>query len=176
MNPMEHKLTQLGITPVNADDFVPVPERELEQLEETIGGRLPDDYRSFLQRYGKSLFKEGVSCPSSPGLGPIPFAFFYGADASRDGVLTSYNFSEGDLPRGIVPIGEDGLGNLYCLESTGPTQGTIYYRDHSVGWEGEAEEYRRRGQAIPDSVKYVCLEKVAPSFTAFVLSLQPDED
>ncbi|MFX8903203.1 SMI1/KNR4 family protein, partial [Acinetobacter baumannii] len=66
---------------MNADNYTPVPESELTQLEDEIGGQLPEDYRWFLKRYGESLFKTGVSCPSSPELGPTPFGFFYGANA-----------------------------------------------------------------------------------------------
>lgn len=156
--------------------FVPVPEKELRQLENAIGGPLPEDYRQFLRAYGKSLFRTGVSCPASTELEPIPFAFFYGANVSGDGVLATYRFTEGQFPTGIVPIGEDGLGNLYCLATLGPKLGTVYYWDHGVGWEGEAEAYRSRNQVVPDSVKYKCLERVASTFTGFVLGLQPDKD
>jgi hypothetical protein len=117
-----------------------------------------------------------VACPSSPEPGVLPFAFFYGSDSSGNGVLANYVTYRGQFPREIIPIGEDGLGNLYLLAATGPNGGRVYYWDHAVGWEGEAEEYRSRGQAVPEYVKYKCLEQIAPTFTAFVLSLQPDED
>jgi hypothetical protein len=174
MDDLQLRLTEFGIRPLRTDTFVPVSESELEQLEEKIGEQLPHDYRWFLKRYGKCLFKTGVSCPAEPG--SIPFGFFYGANASGDGVLANYSFTEDQFPQGIVPIGEDGLGNVYLLAATGPNRGKVYYWDHGVGWEGEAEEYRSRGQAVPESVKYKCLEQVAPTFTAFVFGLQPDED
>jgi hypothetical protein len=176
MDELELRLTELAIQPMNTDSYTPVPVSELEQIEREIGGQLPEDCHWFLKRYGKCLFKTGVSCPSSSELGPIPFAFFYGAGASGDGVLANYLSYKSQFPSRVVPIGEDGLGNLYCIATTGPNRGCIYYWDHSTGWQAEAEEYGRRGQDVPDSVKYKCLEQVAPSFTAFVLRLQADED
>src|SRR6476469_1829517 len=109
MEQIELRLKELGLQPMNANSFAPIPESELEQIEEQIGVALPDDYRWFATRYGKSLFTNGISCPSAPELGPIPFAFFYGANSSRDGVLATYDFSREELPRGVVPIGEDGM-------------------------------------------------------------------
>lgn len=177
MDELELQLTELGIQPMNGNTFVPVPESELTHIEGAISGQLPEDYRWVLKRYGQSVFDNAVSCPSSSEVGTIPFGFFYGANASGEGVLANYNAYEGHFPKGIVPIGEASLGDLYLLAASGPKRGTVYYWCHdSVGWEGEAEESKKSGQAVPDSVKYTGLEQVAPSFTAFVLGLQPDED
>ena len=87
-----------------------------------------------------------MASPSSPDLGLLPFAFFYGSNESGNGVLANYTTYKGQFPREIIPIGEDGLGNLYVLAVIGPNSGKVYYWDHGVGWEGEAEEYRSRGR------------------------------
>jgi hypothetical protein len=167
----------LGIQPMNSAAYAPVPESELERIEGDIRGQLPDDYRWFLKRYGQSLFENAVSCPSSPELGMLPFTFFYGANTSGNGVLANYNSYEGQFPKGIVPIGEASLGDLYLLAAAGPNRGNVYYWCHDgVGWECEEEDFRGHGQPVPDSVKYKCLEQVATTFTAFVLGLQPDKD
>jgi hypothetical protein len=176
MDDLESQLKVLGIHPLAGDNYFPASEGELTQLESAVGGRLPDDYRWFLGRYGHSLFKAPLSYPSSQAHGGYLLGFFYGSNDAGEGVLTNYNFYEGQFPKGIVPIGEDGLGDLYLLAATGPNRGKVYYWDHGVGWEGEAEEYRSRGQEVPESLKYRCLEEVAPTFTAFVFGLQPDED
>ncbi|MBI1914417.1 MAG: SMI1/KNR4 family protein [Planctomycetes bacterium] len=177
MDELESRLTALDIHPMNADAYTPVPESELQQLEGEIGSHLPEDYRWFLNRYGESSFKMAVSYPSSQIPGGYSFGFYFGANASGDGVLANYNFYKGQFPKGVVPIGEASLGDLYLLATTGPNRGSVYYWCHDGGgWEDEAEEYSSRGQAVPDSVKYSCLEQVAPSFTSFVLGLQPDED
>jgi hypothetical protein len=176
MNDLDSRLRELSIQPMNSDAYAPAPESELQQLESEVGGRLSEDYRWFLTRYGQSLFENALAFPSSSDLGTLPFAFFYGSNGSGNGVLANYMTYKGQFPRGIIPIGEDGLGNLFVLAATGSNTGKVYYWDHGVGWEGEAEEYRSRGQAVPDSVKYKCLEYLAPTFSDFVSGLQPDED
>lgn len=176
MNELDSRLRELSIQPMNSDAYGPVPESELQQLESEVGGRLPEDYRWFLARYGQSLFENAVASAASSDLGALPFAFFHGSNESGNGVLTNYMTYKGHFPREIIPIGEDGLGNLFLLAATGRNAGNVYYWDHGVGWEGGAEEYRSRGQTVPDSVKYKCLEQVAPTFTDFVFGLQREED
>jgi hypothetical protein len=161
---------------MNSDTYAPATGDELQRLEAEVGGQLPDDYRWFLARYGESLFERAVACPPSSGLGLLPFAFFYGSDSSGNGVFANYMAYKDQFPREAIPIGEDGLGNLYILAATGLNRGKVYYWDHSVGWESKADEYRSQGLAVPDAVKYGCLEQVAPTFTSFVFGLQPDED
>ena len=58
----------------------------------------------------------------------------------------------------------------------GPNRCTVYYWYSGAGWAGEAEEYESQGQEVPDFVKYQYLERVASSFTAFILGLRADED
>jgi hypothetical protein len=140
MSELESRLTEMRLQPMNSDAYAPAPGSELQQIEREAGGRLPEDYRWFVARYGQSLFENAVACPSSLELGILPFAFFYGSDGSGNGVLANYTTYKGQFPREIVPIGEDGLGNLYLLAATGPNRGNVYYWDHSVGWAGEAEQ------------------------------------
>ena len=121
------------------------------------------------------FIENAVALPSSSIWGCYRSRFSWGQQ-SGNRVLANYMTYRGQFPRVAIPIGEDGLGNVYVLVATGPDRGKVYYWDHSVGWEGEAEEYRSRGEAVPDSLKYKCLEQVAPTFTDFVFSLQPDED
>jgi hypothetical protein len=161
---------------MNAEAHTPIPEGELSLLEEEIGSQLPEDYRWFVQRYGRSLFKKAVACPSAHVHGTIPFAFFYGANNSGEGVLQNYTFYQGQFPKGLIPIGEAGLGDLYLLAATGPNRGKVYYWCHDdINPEGDEEE-TESSEAMTAPVNYSSLEEVASSFTAFVLGLQSVKD
>jgi hypothetical protein len=173
---LESRLRELQIRPMNADAHTPIPESELSLLEEEIDSQLPDDYRWFLRRYGRSLFENAVSCPSSLVHGAIPFAFFYGANSSGEGVLQNYTFYQEQFPKGLVPIGEASLGDLYLLAGTGPNRGKVYYWCHDAVTPEDDEEETISGEAVSGAVNYRSPEQVASSFTAFVLGLQLVED
>lgn len=163
MDELEYRLTSLHLQPMTGDSPETIPESELEAIETAIGEQLPEDYRWFLRHYGKSLFKEAVDCPTSDDE-TVPFGFFYGANASGDGVLKEYKFREGEFPSRFVPIGEASLGDLYLLAGKGPHRGSVYYWCHDAGgWEGEDEDYS-------------CFEFIAPSFTDFIFRLVPVSD
>ena len=163
MDELAARLTSLHLQPMNMDSFQAVPESELEELERSIGEQLPNDYRWFLKHYGKSLFKEAVICPTTR-TESIPFMFFYGPNASGNGVLRKYEFHQGEFPTGFVPIGEASFGDLYLLASKGPHRGSVYYWCHDAGgWEGEDEDYSS-------------FETIAPSFTDFIFHLVPVSD
>jgi SMI1-KNR4 cell-wall len=53
-----------GIKPVAAGEFNPVSEAEIVAIEESLGVRLPESYRTFLATYGASTFN-GTS-PDNP--------------------------------------------------------------------------------------------------------------
>lgn len=175
MTELESCLMNLGIQPMNGDVHVPVSASEIHELEQEIKGQLPDDYRRFLRQYGMSVFENAVGYPAPNSQGLLPFAYFYGANESGNGVLSNFKFYRGQFPYGVIPIGEDGLGNLFCM-ATDPNNRHVYYWDHGTGWERDADSYEGEGESVPDSIKYTCLEKLASSFTAFVLGLRPDED
>ena len=96
---------------MNGNAPEPVPNGELEEIEAAIGEGLPKDYRWFLQHYGKSLFEQAVDCPC-PGGETLPFGFFYGANASGEGVLKNFRFHQGEFPSGFIPIGEASLASF----------------------------------------------------------------
>ncbi len=167
---LDAQLKALNIKPFDGN-FGVLPEDEIRQLESQLGQQLPEDYRWFLTHYGTSLFEFAVSSPTLDGSGIWQFGFFYGSDASNDGVLSDYIFYEGQFPKELVPIAEDGMGNLFLLAAFGSQRGSIYYWGHDDGCETYAEE----GEESTCSLEYPGMELMAKSFTAFVLSLRLDE-
>lgn len=163
MDELELRLTSLHLQPMTGGSPEAVPESELAAIESALGAQLPDDYRWFLRRYGKSLFKEAVAAPTSDDE-TVPFMHFYGANASGDGVLKKYQFHEGEFPRGFVPIGEGSFGDLYLLAGKGPHRGSVNYWCHDAGgWDGDDEDFS-------------CFQLIAPSFTDFIKRLVPVSD
>src|SRR5690348_15424848 len=150
MRELKSQLVKLAIEPISTKGYFPASESEMQALEEELGDRLPADYRWFLGRYGYSSFNNAVSYPSSVIPGGYSVGSSFGSNESGHGVLANYIAHKGQFARGIVPIGEASLGDLFLLALTGPNRGNVCYWCHDgVGWEGEAEEYRGRGQAVP---------------------------
>lgn len=168
---LDSRLTALDIKPFGAPAFGTVPENEIRQLERELGRPLPEDYRWFLQRYGTSSFKFAVSSPTFDGSGSWQFGNFYGSDASNEGVLSNYIFYEGQFPKELVPIADDGMGNLFLLTAFGSHRGCIYYWGHDDG----CETYFEDGEESTCGPEYPGMELMATSFTDFVLALRLDE-
>ena len=117
----------------------------ISQIEETIGIKLPEDYRDFLVRFGNG------------GAGPD-----YGVLAVEEAI---HEFGQGcpvDMigrpfvpPRtaeerrpyptdGVVPLAQAGCGNMWLLIATGPEAGTIWSYsndDHYWPFSFESPEY-----------------------------------
>ena len=153
------KLRQLGVTPLGEDQFSPLSEDDLEQLEDRIGHDFPDDYRAFLREFGACDFEEYAVLPTEGG-GIFPGTFF-GKDLGN----AIKEFGE-RLPRLIVPINDDGAGNLICLSLRSDSLGAVYFQSHSVGWDDTLDDV--------DAAKFATLVRVAPDFGTFICELEPE--
>ena len=105
---------------------------QLCQIEVLIKGSLPTAYRNFLSTYGGASFDSvyyddnGVS---------VQFGWFFDFEELCS-ALDSYSDS---IPGNMIPVGEDGGGNLYCLGIRGSVLGRLYFHDHSIGWDTEED-------------------------------------
>lgn len=151
------KLRELKLTPENGVQFLPMNEAEISQLENTIGNRFPEPYRFFLSVYGASDFEEYGIFPTDGG-GVAPGRFF-GRDLPR-----AINDFQERLPRLVIPINDDGAGNLICVSLREDSYGSIYYQSHSVGWN------ESNGDA--DGAKLATLVHLASDFTSFIMELE----
>lgn len=135
---------------------------ELDRVERRLGVSLPRSYRSFLQTQNggdpePNFFDANVGVRQFLSAGPITVegvreleavARLYAPEGEADYVL----------PEGILPIGEDDLGNLVCVAVEGPDAGAVFFWDHE---SLEDEEPLRR---------------LADDFAEFFEALRPEAE
>lgn len=148
------------ITIRDANQYGPLLEERLQAFEKRLGVILPPDYREFLKRYN--------------GGRPEPSGFWIRAGCDASEVHQFYGLHDGPkwfsidcytgveqygIPRGMLAIGNDGVGNTICIGIEGEKRGAIYFIDHEV------HPYDK-----PDSFEGVI--RLADSFSEFLSSLQ----
>lgn len=102
-----------------------VRETELNTASARLGVNLTGGYRLFLQRFGWG------------GVGSIEL-FGLGADVPPYLSLTGMTLSEREemrpaLPGHLIPLMNDGGGNLYCLDSRIEGEPPVVFWDHTTG-------------------------------------------
>ena len=103
---------------------------------------MPHDYREFLKKYNGGtpkpagfwieIDKDSSSINLLYGLFKSPKYY------SIDGAATL----EWKLPDNLLPIGDDGTGNLICIAVTGNTKGSVFFIDHEIYLPNEKESFR----------------------------------
>ena len=102
----------------------PLPMKEIDVAERQLGS-LPEDYRAFLQEFGwvslgpHEVFGLAVDVP--------PYL-----DVVR---VNESEWTEGQLPRNLLAVMNDGAGNLSCIDLTAVSRGdvsTVVLWDHEV--------------------------------------------
>ena len=106
-----------------------VSEAEINTASARLGTKLAGGYRLFLRRFGWG------------GVGSLEL-FGLGADVPPYLSLTSMTRSEREemspgLPVHLIPLMNDGGGNLYCLDSRGAGEPPIVFWDHTAGEQQE---------------------------------------
>jgi hypothetical protein len=134
-------------------------ERGVLAFEQRLGHELPAAYREFLLEHNGGVPEATLvkvrrvnsSVKHLHGLHKGP------AWARLDAARKVY---EGRMPEGLLPIGSDPFGNVYCLGLSGRWRGKVWFWDH----EAEADE------AEPPRTDN--LELVAPDFASFLAKLR----
>jgi len=135
--------------------------KELVELFEGGHGALPLDYRNFLIRFNHAFFQDVVYFksleslyPERPTMEGVVSTFYGFRESKRSGDLrfAAETFAD-DLPPGLIPIGDNLLGDQLCLSVAGEHRGRIYFWDRDTG---------RRESRLP---------LIANSFNEFILSL-----
>lgn len=170
MIPFAEKLTGLGIKPMGSDTFEPFSEQEIGKVEEAIGTALPANYKKYLSTFGRALLGTDVKCTSSDNL--LLFGWFFGFTELLDAI----DDLEDNLPETIIPIGEDGGGNMFCLGVAGEDAGKMYFHDHNIGWHADAESYLEKNEPVPSDIRYQTVEEIATSFEEFINNMQKEGD
>ena len=167
MSSFTRKLTELGIEPMSKEKIRAVLEGEY--CAATKQGRriASETYTQFLATYGLLLCSQEKSTVRPQG-DALYFGWFYSFDELVDAVNTYREI----LPETIMPIGDaDGGGNQFCLGVSGKDFGKVYFHNHGIGWQADAETYQERGEDVPSNIRYQTVNLVASSFEQFILNM-----
>ena len=156
----QERLRNFGLLPVGSASFEPLDDGDVSRIESAFGATLPEAYRAFLTTYGESVINADLIFPTAGG-GILPGVFF-----GRRIVEEARSMDE-RLPPRVVPINDDGGGNLICISLRDDTYGAVMFQNHNVGPDPDHPD---ADQALMDTF-YV----MAPSFREFVLGLERDE-
>ncbi|MDD2694297.1 MAG: SMI1/KNR4 family protein [Anaerolineales bacterium] len=144
----------------NARPYGLISEERLQAFEKQIGISLPQDYREFLKQCN--------------GGTPKPNNFWISEEKYESSVYQFYGLHSGPrwlsidcyiskerygVPNGLLPIGDDGVGNLICIGITAENFDDIFFIDHEIHPYNE-----------PDSLNGIY--KIAESFTEFLSRLR----
>lgn len=180
----ESKLTALGFA--LPEGHQPPSAELVRQFEFHFDLTLPDDFRSFLSRFGG--YGGTAMCPT---LEPTPFGdktvidIFYGFE--RDEIVSTTELIEGAPD--IIALGGEPLGRMFWLYCTEPYAGHVFVHDHYNRSSWSDEEFsqwpdlspeihryldlRRDGQLPPKPEGFEDVYLVAKSFTDFIERLEP---
>jgi hypothetical protein len=138
---------------------LPLTEQQLNDTENRLGVKLPEDYRNFLQIYhGAHPEPCGFKFRDASGSeDEAEIAYFLSPVDEDENIFDDADSYEGRIPENVVPIARDPGGNPILLGVSGENRGKIYF------WidEPDAEE-----EEVFSALGFVAL-----SFTEFVDSL-----
>ncbi len=135
MNRYEERVKELD--PFYAEGRGPqvLSEKTINQLEQTIGYNLPDDYKVFLTNYGGVAFYsypsfaiQGTTKPDSASILDTCYGILPGYPL--EDIATLHADYKGRIPADLLPVGEDPGGNIICLGLVGERNGKVYFWDH----------------------------------------------
>ncbi len=143
----------------NANQYGTLSQTRLHALEKKLGTTLPSDYRAFLSK--------------NNGGNPVPSGFWIvenldGSDIYQlyglhDGParlqLDSYTNAELGVPRELLAIGDDGVGNFICVGISPAHHGQVFFIDH------DEHPFLR-----PETFEGIT--KIADSFSQFIAGLR----
>ncbi len=168
MTSIDDKLAALGITPLGSETFRPFSLREVAKIEEMIGIEVPETYKWFVMKYGKSIFSAGAD--STPSRNPVNYCCFF----SFEELLTAADSLKETLPETIIPIGDDSGDIVLCLGVGGRDIGKLYIHNNGWGWHADAERYIEQGEPVPADIRYQTVKQIAPSFEEFIRNMEKD--
>ena len=118
----------------------PISDKDLEKFEHQIGAKLPIAFREFLQKYNGGVIRPSGFRYANEGIdnfGYIRHFFSITDENEYNSLLKQFKMSQSYLPNRLLPIADDGLGNLICISIKGSDIGKIYFADHDIPEEEE---------------------------------------
>jgi hypothetical protein len=142
--------------------FPPAPAGTIEGVEARLGVKLPDDYKSFLQRQNggepaPNFFNEMVGVRYLYSAGPNDDEYIDDLDSIAE-LFSPEGEADDVLEPGFLVIGADGIGNRLCLKVSADDYGAVYFWDHELA--DSPEGYTR----------------LTDTFTDFFEALRPEEE
>lgn len=128
------------------------------RVEQALGFQVPLELRAFLGPYNGHAFYDfwaGFELASGQFAKRGGFELLFGFGTPY-GLAEGIKTWKGRVPKGFLPFGSDGTGNLVCVDVTGEKLG-FYYWDHELEHEG------------PEG----CICKVASGLRSFLGALEP---
>jgi len=152
---------------VPMESVAPVTEQWIKDLEQHVGGRLPNDYVAFLHRLNGGWIPRGWKPKSLEG--PILQGFFpVMTGGSRIGVADSLHvrevLSDGRLTPWFIPIAETGRSAVYCMSVGTKDFGKIYeiYEDD----DQDEVPFEKRDYALVDKSFTDFYQQVIENYTS----------
>lgn len=106
-----------------------VTPEQIEQLEEELRVKLPTEYRYFLLQYdGGRPDPDGIIVA---GFDETDVQVLFGINRKNDSSLIIWNMAtlSDRLPAGLVPVGTDSGGNVFCISTRVEDYGSVLYAD-----------------------------------------------
>jgi hypothetical protein len=136
-------------------------EQDAAKLEKAVGGKLPADYRYFIERFGGTILGDRKCRVVAPirelcswGDTTRPEFFHCLNGAEDENALHVWRTYRGRIPDGVFSFTYDGVGNQICLDVAGRFPGSVWFWDHEQRWfadyfsgplEEAAQEIDREG-------------------------------
>ena len=172
-----------GVRPVVGPDFQPMMEAEVAGVESLIGQSLPTTYRVFLKAIGACGFKEYIEFTPSKQLpdvfdtGTGYVSVLYGSNCTKGyGLDERIRYFENRVPNGLIPIGDNGMGDQICLSVRASEKGAVFYWDLEAEPISEEEYEEDYGVSMPESEKWINVYRIADSFEDFIARLRVSND
>lgn len=120
---LNKKLKEQGISAPYGDRCFPMSEQELSDLEQELGARMPELFRTFLLHYGGSSIDadvvkfEPIETLDTGNPGPGWLGAFYGGGDANGGchLATMVHYYKGRMPEALIPICSEGGGSQICI-------------------------------------------------------------
>jgi hypothetical protein len=109
---------------------------DVEDLERHLGHRLPDDYRLFLRSHNGGRPNPDYVVTGTPH-DPIQHVNYLNGvtdEIESCTLLWNYQVMRERLRPDLLPIGDNGCGDQFCLVLVGPDRGKIVYWDCREAW------------------------------------------
>jgi len=157
------------------DKFIPASLEDVLEIESILGAKLPDDYREFVLKYGRSYFSplaavQPIEKPpfelwGSDDKNYLPFAAFFGGEQNGMSLLDNVRTSpfKDFFPRYMLSIADDLSLNQYLLAVDGEHKNKVFF----WFYEGfiEPDYYISVDKEIPPDWQYQNLFLAADSFS-----------